>query len=385
MNPETTLEGRAMHDTDLFARRRVIQSIAGQPSINEMLHSFEQECEVTFKDEIFLVRDNGAIFRWARLQSRRRKQDEVWTFGTLDRHKGYLVIGSHVVHQIIASAFHGQRPSTDHVVDHIDTNRQNNRPDNLRWVTRLDNILLNPITRARIELAFGSLEAFFENPGASCVPNWSWMRTVTKEQAQESRKRLLEWAEKGKAGKGGTLGSWLYEPKPRPASISIKGSSAGGGISVIQAPLLNSPQGSITAVKAPLDRHGLDVPSLTESAFQRKWRTPTEFPECPESASGGALDRYLKLLKSGAIFARNQYGESTVVEAAIGPDNILSVVCNTQRGVKGWTHAKVYVTGDKFCHESGGTFFTQDGAMKAHCMTIGAPSQAFEGSIDDYC
>jgi hypothetical protein len=74
------------------------------------------------------------------------------------------VIGNHVVHQIVASAFHGPRPSKDHVVDHIDTNRQNNRPDNLRWVTRLENILLNPITCARIVLAYGSLEAFFENP-----------------------------------------------------------------------------------------------------------------------------------------------------------------------------------------------------------------------------
>ena len=53
---------------------------------------------------------------------------------------------------------------SDYVVDHIDTNRRNNRAENLRWVTRLDNILLNPITCARIVQAFGSLEAFFENP-----------------------------------------------------------------------------------------------------------------------------------------------------------------------------------------------------------------------------
>jgi len=27
----------------------------------------------------------------------------------------------------------------------------------------------------------------------------------------------------------------------------------------------------------------------------------------------------------------------------------------------------------------------RDGAMKAHCIAIGAPHDAYEGSIDDYC
>ena len=50
----------------------------------------------------------------------------------------------------MATAFHGEPPTKEHVVDHIDTNKQNNRPENLRWVTRLENILLNPITAKRI-------------------------------------------------------------------------------------------------------------------------------------------------------------------------------------------------------------------------------------------
>jgi hypothetical protein len=359
-----------MHDTDSFARVPALDSLAGQPSLEEKLRLFEKECEVAFKEEVYLVRDNGAVFRRARPQGRHRKHDKVWMFGTLDKHKGYLVIGSHVVHGIVASAFHGPRPSKGHVVDHIDTNRQNNRPDNLRWVTRLENILLNPITRAKIVLAFGSLEAFFENPGASSVPNLDWMRTVTKEQAQESRKRLLEWAEKGQAGSGGSLGDWLFRAKPKRASVTNKDHTG---------------HGDPAFVRSPAEREDVDTPSLTAGVFQRKWRTPTEFPECPASVSGDALKRYLERLTSGVVFARNRYSESIVVEAGIGPDNTLSVVCNTQNGVKDWTHAKVYVEGEVFCHESGGTFFTQNGAMKAHCMAIGAPFEAYEGSIDDYC
>ena len=40
-------------------------------------------------------------------------------------------IGTEVVHRIVATAFHGEQPSVKHIVDHIDTNRRNNRVENL--------------------------------------------------------------------------------------------------------------------------------------------------------------------------------------------------------------------------------------------------------------
>lgn len=342
-----------MHDTDSFARMPALDSRTEQPPIAELLLSFEKECEISFKEEVYLVRDNGAVLRRARPQARRRKLDEAWTFGTLDRHSGYLKINGQVVHRIVATAFHGPQPSPDHVVDHIDTNRQNNRADNLRWVTRLENILLNPITRRRIELAYGSIEAFFENPGAGQIPNWDWMKTVSKEEAQRSRKRLLEWAEKGQAGRGGTIGDWLYRHAPQVAV---------------------SPEPKV-----------LDAPSLSIGATQHRWRTPTKFPHCPETMSADALNAYHESLSKGAVFARNRYGESIVEDAAIGPDGALSVVCNMPTGVKDWTHARVFAEAAVFRHEAGGTFFTLEGAMKAHCKAIGASSDAYEGSIDDFC
>lgn len=72
-----------------------------------------------------------------------------------------MEIASVRVHIIVATAFHGPKPTKEHVVDHIDTNRRNNRPDNLRWVTRLENALDNPITRKRIIMRCGSIEAFW--------------------------------------------------------------------------------------------------------------------------------------------------------------------------------------------------------------------------------
>lgn len=38
------------------------------------------------------------------------------------------------VHQLICEVFHGARPSDGFVVDHINRNRQDNRPENLRWL-----------------------------------------------------------------------------------------------------------------------------------------------------------------------------------------------------------------------------------------------------------
>ena len=59
-----------------------------------------------------------------------------------------MMIAGVRVHQIVATAFHGPAPAENLVVDHKDNNKCNNRPSNLHWVTRLENALNNPITRA---------------------------------------------------------------------------------------------------------------------------------------------------------------------------------------------------------------------------------------------
>ncbi|MBP6688877.1 MAG: HNH endonuclease [Hyphomonadaceae bacterium] len=366
-----------MHDTNMFLRMPASGSTAGQPQNEELLHRFDEEREVAFKEETYLVRDNGAVLRRARPGVRRRKLDEFWTFGSPNKQTGYLVVCDHVVHRIVATAFHGPSPSAEHVVDHIDTNRQNNRAENLRWVTRLENVLLNPITRARIEFAHGSLEAFFENPGAASVPNLDWMRTVTKEEAAQSLARLRKWAEEGRAPTGGVLGDWVFTPRrtePKSFEAKLRPPSAAGAA----AWRLDSAQQSKDEVPPA------DTPSLTPGALQRNWGTPTEFPQCPQIVSATALDDYLARLTAGAVFARNRYGESTVVEAGRTPD-FLSVVCKTASGVKDWSAAKIFVEGDTICHQSGGTFFTKEGATKAHLRALGvAFDEALFESIDDY-
>lgn len=43
------------------------------------------------------------------------------------------------VHMLVAAAFIGPAPFAGATVDHQDTNKRNNRADNLEWVTRLEN------------------------------------------------------------------------------------------------------------------------------------------------------------------------------------------------------------------------------------------------------
>ncbi|MDZ7633215.1 MAG: HNH endonuclease signature motif containing protein [Bacteroidales bacterium] len=108
----------------------------------------------------YSVPDNGAVLRHTLNDRRTRQTDNKWTFGKQNNRTGYLEIASVRIHRIVATAFHGEPPTKEHVVDHIDTNKQNNRPENLRWVTRLENVLLNPISAKRIAYVCGSVEEF---------------------------------------------------------------------------------------------------------------------------------------------------------------------------------------------------------------------------------
>ena len=183
------------------------------------LNDFKREVECIYKNENYSVRDNGAVLRHARKGKRLRKDDDQWTRGRIN-HKGYLVIGSEVVHRIVATAFHGEPPTPQHIVDHIDTNRQNNRPENLRWLTKLENALNNSITRGKIEFLCGSIEAFIKDPSilrdhVSEDPNFGWMRAVTPEEARISWERLSNWTKKendSSSSSGGSLGEWIFKP-----------------------------------------------------------------------------------------------------------------------------------------------------------------------------
>ena len=263
-----------------------------------ILNNYRETKEGSYKGELYSVRDNGAVLRHAREGKRIRKNDDSWTFGKPNAKTGYMEIGSERVHRIVAFAFLGEPPTPQHVVDHIDTNRRNNRPQNLRWVTRFENALNNPITRKRIEYLCGSIEAFINDPSiiqefANDHPNYGWMRTVTLEEAKASYKRLCAWAEKqdNEKSSGSTIGEWIFAPIKQDDKI----------ISFTIDQYNNVVHGQTDGVFSADSSIDNLTQSLTANAMQRNWYTPTEFPLCPSKIEDRPLIAYLKNMKKGTV------------------------------------------------------------------------------------
>lgn len=188
------------------------------------INDFEQERTCTYKEEVYKVRDNGAVMRIPPEGKKARRLDNTWTYGKKNDSNGYMTIGGHRVHIIVATAFYGSRDSKVYVVDHIDTNRCNNRVENLRWLTKLENVLLNENTRQKIEFICGSVEEFLQNPSLLrgheySDKNFEWMRTVTKEEAENTLKSWKTLMEKPRVKPltREPIGDWIFK-KNRNAS-----------------------------------------------------------------------------------------------------------------------------------------------------------------------
>jgi len=291
------------------------------------IDNFKQQVECVYKDERYSIRDNGAVFRHSRDGKRPRQYDNFWTFGKANDKHGYMEIASVRVHIIVATAFHGPKPTKEHVVDHIDTNRRNNRPDNLRWVTRLENALDNPITRKRIIMRCGSIEAFLVNPSllreGDVTPDFSWMRTVTNAEAQVSKERLLAWAESDRQASGGALGEWVYGRQP----ISQNGGQLSNvdKIDEVQSDSLNGwgqipPLANDHFIEPEQSKPNI-MPSLTPGAAQEIYfynDKPNEYPCTPQKYSGDPLTVYAANLTENTVFWRNNNGEREYVVVKYG-------------------------------------------------------------------
>lgn len=98
---------------------------------------------------------------------------------------------------------------------------------------------------------------------------------------------------------------------------------------------------------------------------------------------GDDLFEYQESLPFGEIFAKNQYGKSVVVCAETSKDGDALVVLSNMTGnpIKEWSVSKVTIEGDKFVHESIGTYFGLAGATKFFCIERGEP---WHESIDDF-
>ena len=345
--------------------------------MKNLLDDYKEVKDCIYKGEAYSVRDNGAVLRHSRIGKRVRKEDDIWTFGKANEQTGYMIIGGERVHRIVAYAFLGEPPTPQHVVDHIDTNRRNNRPQNLRWLTKLENVLLNPITRKRIEFLCGSIEAFINDPSiiqefANDNPNFAWMRTVSAEEAKASYERLKLWAETPSVPNNtsnGNMGEWIYTPTKRHEHMELFSEYSSAPSSQSESSAVEYTQNVLTV-------------SLSPTAMQKYWRTPTEFPLCPIRWDEEPLETYSKMLKKGAIVTKNEFSTHYIDDFALKGDSLL-IKTHADDGIKKFSLITVSFEGDKYIHE-GQTFFEEQGARKAFTLAQGLEWDGEDG-IDDYC
>lgn len=377
------------------------------------LNDFKNVNECIYKDEHYSVRDNGAVLRYARKGKRQRKYDSQWTFGKPNSKTGYMEIASVRIHRIVATAFHGEPPTKEHVVDHIDTNKRNNRPENLRWVTRLENVLLNPITVKRIELACEcSIEEFLADPskfrGKFQEPNYKWMTTVSKEEAHASLENLTNWAITDKPLAGNTLGEWIFNRGKAHNEQSIeeifkKVEKRTGinrqelcfnkakrnnyyearkyAVKLLHSELKLSEYeiGNLIGIAASTVKLYLEVSAdwfsgdyakvsekyhkkmseqseiIPNNVIQKNWSTQSNFPFCPKKINNNPIEEYAAQLKKGTIFFYNNYYSTTLLKSTIidKGDSLLVMygIEKKESNDKRWGIMKITIENEKFVHE----------------------------------
>ena len=369
------------------------------------IDDYIEERECVYKDETYSARDNGAILRHQREGMRKRKLDEVWSFGIPNMVTGYMDFCGERVHRIVATAFHGPAPTEQHVVDHIDTNRQNNRPENLRWLTKLENILNNEITRKKVELICGSIEAFLENPSLlygyeTEDKNFSWMRNVTKEEAENCLKNWNNWVKSSSPSSNykqekRQVGDWIFSNKPKPnAPRPVIPSNKDQKVPVLQGQIEESNSVTIDTNEWINQTFGKDnkevlqeeddwFESLTPSAKQ-SWWTKTEFPCCPLEVTEDGLEHYKENLKVGSVFSKNSYATYYVMDSKVVKEkNMLAILSTNNEGevFGAYSLAIVKIEKGKFCHISLKRYGDKEAASHFYKLIIGEEAWTEEDEI----
>lgn len=307
------------------------------------INEYTRETTCEYKGELYSVRDNGAVMRHSREGKKARKLDNVWTFGTKDKNNGYMMVNQHRVHIIVAKAFIPGNEDGKMVVDHIDTNRCNNRVENLRWLTRLENVLLNEATLKKVTfLCGGDIQKFIDNP--SCLQDLTggnqdimWMRTVTAEEAKKAWERVSAWAkrpcstyqmmqerEEIKEREGiKDFEQWLKvldtkeeRPKTDVTDGFMSQNNEHQEKSFIPEPDEEyKPDEEYNAWKEQEAFANTKSESLTKGALQIHFYEKLYFPLCPEASATVNLDEYAKRLETGKIIAYSENGKEYIIES----------------------------------------------------------------------
>ncbi len=299
------------------------------------INEYTRETTCEYKGEVYSVRDNGAVMRHVREGKKARKLDNIWTFGKKSETNGYMTVCSHRVHIIVAKAFIPGNEDGKMIVDHIDTNRCNNRVENLRWLTRLENVLLNEATLKRVTyLCGGDIQKFIDNP--SCLQDLTgdnqdimWMRTVTPEEAKMAFERISSWAKRPSSSfkmmqereQIKNLEQWLdvHKVKEERPKLDITDGIVSQNNEHQKKSFIPEPNEEYikpdNAWKEQEAFANNKNESLTEGALQINFYEKLYFPLCPEASAGVNLDEYAKRLEIGKIIAYSENGKEYIIES----------------------------------------------------------------------
>jgi hypothetical protein len=185
--------------------------------------NYTRQVECDYKSHRYSVRDNGAIMRHG--DGLFPELGDEWTFGTFNS-RGILQFKSVSVPKVVATAFHGPAPDDFYVAFHIDGNVENNRPENLRWLSPIEQVLDNPETVSAIMKRFGSIDAFLMRPSNLLLEGGQYLRfrTITGGEVLDAIKHLVSMSSEGPLRTGNVYVDWLNARKENETSSeSIQG------------------------------------------------------------------------------------------------------------------------------------------------------------------
>ncbi len=352
------------------------------------INDFEQEKECLYRGEKYCVRDNGAVLRYPKNNAKPRLLDNKWTFGKVGSH-GYLYIANKGVHRIVATAFHGENLSKEYIVDHIDTNKQNNRPENLRWITKEENILNNPNTRNKIQYITGySIEELKENNWkelhkyTSEKQDTTWMRPTTKEEADNFHKRQEQWL--NKKSQRNEENQKLHEQLMKISNMhnGSQKMTAGLGEWAFKSPRIE--QNYFDLINNSSEKPFKE--SLTANAYQN-WEIPTKFPCCPSETKTNTLKKYLSNLEVGKILCESKLFISKITKFEYNNEKqkiIMQTVQTGDNNIKPWHITEISANDGIYYHSLVTGCFGKDGADKYYTIACGRKWTGGE-VFDDFC